>query len=821
MRIYFAGNEDVCRHHLPVVQSKANEFAEMTKRRGLQQNTFYLTFDDTGAQAVVSYCFGQLSIGISAPFPPSGGEKEVVERKRLYEWNKIADTGTIAGGQKQVLFSSNAIYFCDFDAGGVGIALGEASLAELQMPDETKAFAGLNGNLPFRFGYPYSTKFPFYLTILCGFQQSFVPVYQGEYLPPYGLFRTDFLTYRPVQYYKGDYIYTQVDSTSYFVSFPTGDVWLSGYNVCWQLLDENDFNFGEDGYPVINNQPANHNLFNAASCSSPFVYSGSGLWSGSNLEPVPSSTAPAGGNLAVWISGETSVEALINEYKSDPDQPESIRLYSSRLSLTANVGILNALNDFEVKTFNFLTDFLVTTPSPSVMDAIRQDTRAPVHYIGGTVVGDNLIDGSFALTMPGYTVTHIRNIAFVRLVADKSYGGGVANGTNNHIIPPDQLTYVFVYEDNDVTMYNFVSHITGYDIVWGQPAILGTGPHAAAMGSAGVSYLEFIGDTYTFFGIKYTAGNEILGIYELKFVGTEARLYEHITFFDRIYEYLQCYTYSICRQMLVWFSEGCELFMVKGSPLSDGVWRKSGTSCTRIISDVSMYSEPVYISRDGSCLAFKDKIFINDILVATPVECVGVFHTHDFYVDKVSTAQFAIKKLDGTTVSVTPDGLYNYYELTDDSSYAMLSKAWVTLPGLEQESRATGNVLIIAFADGPVKFEMADRSLSREVPNRDTRTTSRFLVSGTSYISPLTWCRLFAPGLSTALAYGRQPARTLVSCREDGFAERLYNFAPEERVSAFLWHHKLGLFRRLMNTVTEIPYDVLNTETRTIVKTEE
>lgn len=83
MRIFLSGNEDVCRWHLPVAQTKALSFAERCEKAGLKQNTFHFRFEETGATMQAQYAFGQLSLQIHAPFIPveeeSSKDEEVFE----------------------------------------------------------------------------------------------------------------------------------------------------------------------------------------------------------------------------------------------------------------------------------------------------------------------------------------------------------------------------------------------------------------------------------------------------------------------------------------------------------------------------------------------------------------------------------------------------------------------------------------------------------------------------------------------------------------------------------------------------------------------
>lgn len=78
MRLFISGDEEVAKWHLPLSEQRL-EVRVTYKKRGLKQNTFYMNFDDKSA-TVVSYCYGELNVGISAP-PRGGGSKTITEKR--------------------------------------------------------------------------------------------------------------------------------------------------------------------------------------------------------------------------------------------------------------------------------------------------------------------------------------------------------------------------------------------------------------------------------------------------------------------------------------------------------------------------------------------------------------------------------------------------------------------------------------------------------------------------------------------------------------------------------------------------------------------
>jgi len=70
VRIFLSGNEDVARWHLPVAQSKVDEFVARTQKAGLAQNTYQFLFEETGTKVFAQYAFGKTSLQIYSPSIP-------------------------------------------------------------------------------------------------------------------------------------------------------------------------------------------------------------------------------------------------------------------------------------------------------------------------------------------------------------------------------------------------------------------------------------------------------------------------------------------------------------------------------------------------------------------------------------------------------------------------------------------------------------------------------------------------------------------------------------------------------------------------------
>lgn len=108
MRVFFSGNEELARHHLPIVQSVANSFAERCKKAGLSQNAMAFSFNDTGAHASIQYVFGQLNVQISAPFTTlEGGTITETFKSKKAIWIRTFD--------EDVWYSYNGMFFSLWD----------------------------------------------------------------------------------------------------------------------------------------------------------------------------------------------------------------------------------------------------------------------------------------------------------------------------------------------------------------------------------------------------------------------------------------------------------------------------------------------------------------------------------------------------------------------------------------------------------------------------------------------------------------------------------------------------------------------------------
>jgi hypothetical protein len=96
VRIFFSGDEEVGRRHLPIAQAKVNEFVARTRSAGLSQDTFSFIFEESGARIFAQYAFGQVSMQIHAPFIPLA-EEEPEEPEESFAGPKTFYVNTTQG----------------------------------------------------------------------------------------------------------------------------------------------------------------------------------------------------------------------------------------------------------------------------------------------------------------------------------------------------------------------------------------------------------------------------------------------------------------------------------------------------------------------------------------------------------------------------------------------------------------------------------------------------------------------------------------------------------------------------------------------------
>ena len=803
MRIFLSGNEEVARYHLPVVRSKAEEFAARIERSGLKQSTMYFLFKDTGTWVSVSYVFGQVNVAVVGGTTPGGDEITKVERGDLYEWNTIGNFERISRGDKGTFLGSTCVCYCDFDAGALVVEIGDLTIGSDSIPnllaDNASSLSGMTANR-----YCSHVVDQFFISKI----DKFFSAYSNEFILhniwPHGVFKAGFSYYAVSQLFRCDYI------SSGTKVLPSSKLFVAdGIIVHRHVTTDDTLVTSTEVLPAVTSTNFQGiNLFNAVNSEWNgyyFVYPWGGLWSGDYITTAYqqyglSKFYTYAGDSVAWVTGETSQGNLIDRDKGayfDPvSYPECIfpddwiSVYSSYISLTIHIVYLDEYDTVQTTAFTVMSDYEVTA-SGDIWDILNSSFSGRIHCLGNGYERTCSAAGVTYLANEDYCVTMEW---FELMRVGKHFYIKTSDGTPS----PN-----FIFWDNN--NWSFVgcnlSNSTGY-------ALSGNAylSYEAMEGAAkNIGPLEFGRNGVTFYGVKTDTATGVNdpGIFELVKSGTSVTLIE-LMIFARRWDY---------PNMLFWFSENYETIMLKGTASNDGVWVRSGNSYSALVSDVSGYVEPVYISRDGTCVALKDKIYINGTLVQEPEECVGVFHTHTHYVDKISASQFAIKDMSGNVILTTLAGLYNYYELTDDSSYALLSKIWWN----ESDNVDTDVALVVSFCDGPLKFETCDTPLLRQKNPEALPISPRYNITS-GYAWPNTWCRAFMPGKETATVYYKQNARTLVSCREDGFAERAHNYSESERVSAFLWHPDLGLLKRLQNTTSIIPYDVLHWEKKTTQK---
>lgn len=793
MRLFLSGNEEVARQHLPVVQSKAEAFAALTEKRGLKQNAFYMNFDDTGARAVVSYCYGQLNVGISAPF--KGGEEKPVEKKgRLYEWNFFAEIDRPCRGDAGAFFCKSTVFVSDFASGIYGIEVGSLLYDDASIPEimqESTTFV-----IPYSFeGYTQFVDSGFFSYKLNRVSPGFVTETVPYYLRGYGLFFKYLTNWRYTPLFRFDDIYRLVPSLS-SAFLPTGPIFLDavGNMTVIDVGSETDFIADTTVTPELSTiEHPGDNLQNYVSSTQAYAGGWGGLWSG---DAAPSEQMI--GEVVTSFWGSTSPGALISEYDTyfppHNTSHELLRVFSSEIDLYLKLYYRKKTGELGYQQFPLLTAHTVTA-SYGFPDFLYDGSHTYTtlgnesQFYNGTFWQPK--SGDYALTHPG-----ARSFIFGNCVIATSLAAPFAHNIFIKNVALD------VYEPFSFTNLGAFNLANWADFEGG-----GDDPEDL------VGSLESSRNGMCFIGRRYR--NTINPI-----TGTSSGFTHHIGFYEFYKDGLGGVTLleqliigeslemqNSGRSAFVWFSANYDIVIVKGSVDKDGIWIKTAGVYSKLV-DGFEYTEPVYLSADGTLIALPDKIYVNGEVVAEPVECVGVYYTNDYFVDKVSESQFAIKRIDpeniaGTIIDATPDGLYNYYETTDDNSFALLSKTYWG----EDPDMAADNALVVDFVDGPVKFEMSDTLLIRPLDPALKPMTPRY--TSTGYAFP-DWCRRFSPSVSGDIVYAKNGIRTLVAAHEDSFARRVDGLPEEERAVAFLWHPDIGVLRRLLNTTTVIPDAILH-----------
>lgn len=737
MRLYFSGDEDVCKHHLPVVQARANEFAALTKKRGLQQNTTYINFDDTGAQAVVSYCFGQLNVGISAPYRGGESAKEVIERSRLYEWNFVFALGEVNGYGLGAFLSKEYIVVPVFKSGAT-VTLVELKSSDVSMYyDENFPLAGSRYNNIFGFGVTSKSLF----TVLTRY--NFTDVYSV------------------LAAESGDILYSTIWTSSGYVPrmLPekSGTVYfITGGDFTDDLVPE----------VVLPYTKSTQITRNARTQDSANGYSYFYIGSFFGTPPVFSSFYQIpfygrGEEIYAELEGTQSLDGTYEVY--DPT-----RLTVNKVRYNTDILITYKYNDAIISHREVLLDHAFSHYVDSNLSFFDETTNprlafptcvnmvpyaAPRNVVLMCTVVDNGTDAVLVFFSPslmlntGLALYQLSNNVFVRNGASV-----VSNTVDVPMIISNILRWSY---DCKRFIYK--------EVTFSIP-----------------DYLTRMGDI--------TPTGKLL-IYEITSVASMSVVFE-IT--------------SYSASTIIWHSKNFDSLVIKGTPTQDGVYKREGSGYTKLFDFTD--EEPVFLSDDGSIIAVKTKIHMDGVTYPC-TECVGVFFDKAGYVDKLATDVFQIKTFAGTVVEETPAGVYNFFELSEDSSFCVLSKYYQgTDPG------GNGNALVVDFADGPLHFEETNLKLSQSVTT--VRQGRRYL--GDAYIKP-PWALYFSAD-ETLIAL-----RTKVLCvpYSDSFSFRSNILNNSFRRLKHFWHFKLGVFERLLQMRERIPDSLLNQETRTTVETEE
>lgn len=780
MRVFFSGDEDVCKRHLPVVQARAYEFAKLTEKRGLKQNAFSYSFDDTGATVRGAYVFGELSVSIDAPLVSSDPKQRAIRTERnLYEWNTVFTGDYPTVGKLGFFLTSSGALKIMFQGGASITVKGEVSYFDIDFkfdPVSILSGSGIYGDVTFADIYT--------LDLAVGVTQA-----------GWSLVLVNFDTvYDNTEYGGYDWRYWK---------------WYASANVA--LTDDRFESRCVDEPGDYQNRIAPE--YGALTTDTDVMYNGIVGIAGqpsNNLFRIPNDwPGVSGGSLAVWpdVSPDGSLITSMNgivaatseewhESSGEPNDESYVLYYGVKTTLYVKGSRRN--KDKTTTSFSF--QLFDEAYGPNIYNIWAEDVngqQAGIAYFGALPFGATTSAGNVIITFS------MPQLSGDPLPAYNYFAKGLGTKT----------------------------WIAGYD-----STVLGTiSEHVVTAQDEPITLVKLNDGSGRFFKVLLFTAAEI----------------KTLLSFNSVSGTTNCFFF---------YSPNLDLVVVRDAEAGNGIYRLVGDAYVQIQNGFDDL-EPVYIAKDGTCVATKTNIYINGSAIEIPpVECVGVFWDHLHYVDRISVSQFAIKTMAGEVVATTDDGLYNFYELADDSSFAVFSKYYVSV----EDDQTTDVALIIDFADGPLKFETTDTKLVQHIDpayyigeNYDYYGWSGGVPFGRRYksfcscycnltgsnryhaiyIPPQTWgkrmngfghycelcvetSRIVSPYYDNhSTAYKHQKA--LCVSYSDAFNKRQVDGFPDTlRIHKHFWHPSIGYLERLLDTMTIIPPDYLHQITEQVIESE-
>lgn len=753
MNIIFRGNADVAKTKLSIAKALAQNFTNRTLKRGLRQDALHIELSGD-VLLDVAYCFGITTLTLTGayPEPESKKKKKITERKRV--WNQVMNNVLCSGG--------NLGAFTVFDGAIIPFYKGEyIQYSYGTILDTASTFFDEiyhEGEFPRNFQLKY-----FYSIHSKSLSKLYTVPHSGEIGKRNSVWAENF-----------DIVLEHSDSYSAFNAGPSAQI-KGGVLRFVKGGDFQDSSVAE----IVQSTPAdaaiNYPSFSPSGWCDTYFWINAAF--GVSHEPIVyyrDTRYFAGDEIYAFLSGTNTIGALCETYNG--------RNY---YEVFYNIDIV----------IKVLYGDLVYTHTTTLISHFfrRNDALCILDNGDNFSIGDQWYPACVATTL--YCAK--RNTVFVTTIlpAGELVWYSIILTANTHSLSfPTKTPFhhdgnIFHIKDNvlykgTTTEEIFISHILGWN-------------HSCNRFLYKDTTLGYT-DTDPGMVVQHPADNETgtISVYEIRVEAGVVVLESIFTFsgFD-----FDTYFYH---------SKEWETIVVKGATTGDGIYRyNSVTHSYDQLQAGFTDQEPVYISHDGAVIATKTMIYAGALTIPC-VECVGVFWDHLHFVDKLSNNSFVIKDFTGVAIKSTPPGLYNFYELSDDSSLAVLSKC--VRPS--DTDKVASWILLVNFADGPLEFEECDRVGLREITFSPTPVGPRYWIdlNGWLYIEPSWGIRVASPDGNDIPKLSHKAIITPYSKRIE---TRLTEAGIEQTQLIKTFYHKVfGIFERITDVRGKVSEDVLTTE---------
>jgi hypothetical protein len=753
MNINFRGNADAAKQKLPIAKTIAQNFADRTLKRGFRQDALHIELSDEVLLDVV-YCFGITTVTLTGVYsePDSKQKKKIVEHKKI--WNQVMEGVLCSSGNLGAftVFDGAIIPFYkgEYIQYSYGTILDTAST----FFDETYHEGEFPRNFQLKYFYSIHSK---------SLAKLYTVPHGGEIGERNSIWAENF-----------DIVLEHSDSYSAFNAGPSAQI-KGGI-----LRFAKGGDFQDSSVPeIIQSTPAdaaiNYPSFSPSGWCDTYFWINAAF--GVSHEPVVyyrDARYFAGDEIYAFLSGTNTIGALYETYNG-----------KNYYEVFYNIDIV----------IKVLYGELVYTHTTTLISHFfrRNDALCILDNGDNFTIGDQWYPACVATTL--YCAK--RNTVFVTTIlpAGSLVWYSIILTANTHSISfPEKTPFHHagnIFHVKDGALYKgttteeiFISNILGWNYSCTRFLYKNT-------------TLNYT-DTDPGMVVQHPADNEdgTVSVYEL-------RIEDEVVVLDSIFTFS-----GISNDTYFYHSKEWETIVVKGATTGDGIYRyNNSTHSYDQLQDGFTDQEPVYISYDGTVVATKTMIY-GGALTIPAVECVGVFWDHLHFVDKLSTGEFAIKDFTGKVLKLTPPGLYNFYELSDDSSLAVISKCVHT----SDENKTASWILLVNFADGPLEFEECDRVGLREITFTPTPAGSRYWndLNNWSYIEPSWGIKVASPTGNDILKLQHKAVITPYSERME---TRLTEAGILQKQLIKTFYHKVfGIFERITDVRGKVSEDLLTTE---------